>query len=349
MDGPVADLEAIPASCARAVGGAAQGAADISTFVLTQNRFRRARLRLSAPVLRPTSSTAPTGSGSAPRSRSTSPAPGLVVVHGLFSTRRFDYVRETAVRAFFEWGFNVAAVDLRSFGLTGLMSDAPSSGGWKEGEDLIRVAESSRRWARRASARWGSRSGPRRSSAPLTRGRGGPRRRHPRDIAARRRRPGDRSSLPRAAVSATPPTCSITAFGRCCSRGCAARAGPRTSQPERGARPGERRLLRARRGGDPAPLLGRQPHRRRPGAGPGPASRGRQIIPVRHAQMLARRPPATTSCGSGSCPAAARRDRRRRRGWAYAVYRRFFERWAAYPDRDGARWFTPGLPKGRSR
>jgi predicted alpha/beta-fold hydrolase len=68
------------------------------------------------------------------------PRPGLIVVHGLFSTRLFDYVREIAVRAFYEWGFNVAAVDLRSFGLTDVMSRAPSTGGWKEGEDLIRAA-----------------------------------------------------------------------------------------------------------------------------------------------------------------------------------------------------------------
>ena len=49
----------------------------------------------------------------------------------------FDYVREIAVRAFYDWGFNVAAVDLRSFGLTDMMSDAPSTGGWKEGEDIV--------------------------------------------------------------------------------------------------------------------------------------------------------------------------------------------------------------------
>jgi predicted alpha/beta-fold hydrolase len=65
------------------------------------------------------------------------PRPGLVVVHGLFSNRLFDYVREIAVRAYYEWGFNVAAVDLRSFGLTDLTSRAPSTAGWKEGEDLI--------------------------------------------------------------------------------------------------------------------------------------------------------------------------------------------------------------------
>jgi predicted alpha/beta-fold hydrolase len=63
--------------------------------------------------------------------------PGLIVAHGLFSNRLFDYVREIAVRAYFDWGFNVAAVDLRSFGLTELLSHAPSTAGWKEGEDLM--------------------------------------------------------------------------------------------------------------------------------------------------------------------------------------------------------------------
>jgi pimeloyl-ACP methyl ester carboxylesterase len=66
--------------------------------------------------------------------------PALIVVHGLFSSRRFDYVRDIAVRAYFEWGFNVAAIDLRSFGLTNLTSQAPTSVGWKEGEDVLACA-----------------------------------------------------------------------------------------------------------------------------------------------------------------------------------------------------------------
>lgn len=65
------------------------------------------------------------------------PRPGLVVVHGLFSSRLFDYVREIAVRAYFDWGFNVAAVDLRSFGMTEMLTRAPNTGGWKEGEDVV--------------------------------------------------------------------------------------------------------------------------------------------------------------------------------------------------------------------
>lgn len=63
--------------------------------------------------------------------------PALIVAHGLFTSSRFDYVRQIAVRAFYEWGFNVAAIDLRSFGLTELTTHAPSTAGWKEGEDLV--------------------------------------------------------------------------------------------------------------------------------------------------------------------------------------------------------------------
>src|SRR5919109_5500897 len=66
--------------------------------------------------------------------------PGLIVVHGLFTSSRFDYVRQIAVRAFYEWGFNVAAIDLRSFGMTELTTPAPSTAGWKEGEDIVALA-----------------------------------------------------------------------------------------------------------------------------------------------------------------------------------------------------------------
>ena len=66
--------------------------------------------------------------------------PSLIVVHGLFTSSRFDYVRQIAVRAFYEWGFNVAALDLRSFGMTELTSPAPSTAGWKEGRDILALA-----------------------------------------------------------------------------------------------------------------------------------------------------------------------------------------------------------------
>ena len=66
--------------------------------------------------------------------------PGLIVVHGLFTSSRFNYVRQIAVRAFYEWGFNVAVIDLRSFGMTELTSPAPSTAGWKEGADVVALA-----------------------------------------------------------------------------------------------------------------------------------------------------------------------------------------------------------------
>jgi hypothetical protein len=66
--------------------------------------------------------------------------PGLIVVHGLFTSSRFDYVRQIAVRAYYEWGYNVAALDLRSFGMTELTSPAPTTGGWKEGLDILALA-----------------------------------------------------------------------------------------------------------------------------------------------------------------------------------------------------------------
>jgi predicted alpha/beta-fold hydrolase len=66
--------------------------------------------------------------------------PAVIVVHGLFTSSRFDYVRQIAVRAYYEWGFNVAALDLRSFGMTELTSPAPSTGGWKEGLDILALA-----------------------------------------------------------------------------------------------------------------------------------------------------------------------------------------------------------------
>jgi predicted alpha/beta-fold hydrolase len=68
------------------------------------------------------------------------PRPALIVVHGVFTSSRFDYIRRTAVRAFYEWGFNVAALDLRSFGLTELTTPAPSTAGWKESGDLLALA-----------------------------------------------------------------------------------------------------------------------------------------------------------------------------------------------------------------
>jgi predicted alpha/beta-fold hydrolase len=139
MDALLADLEAIPHRLRRQrTAELRKGMLDWAPFVLAQHRhsvgfgyaypaqFRQQNFIGADGV--------PIAATIALHDR---PRPGLVVVHGLFSSRVFDYVRKIVVRAYYEWGFNVAAVDLRSFGFTDVLSEAPSTAGWKEGEDLI--------------------------------------------------------------------------------------------------------------------------------------------------------------------------------------------------------------------
>lgn len=135
----MADLEAIPHRLRHSDAAMARkGLADLSTFVLANQR-EAANLGYGYPasfsdhVFEGADGeriAATVGLQEAPG------RPGLIVVHGLFSSRRFDYVRQIAVRAHYEWGFNVLALDLRSFGLTNLTSPAPTTVGWKEGEDV---------------------------------------------------------------------------------------------------------------------------------------------------------------------------------------------------------------------
>jgi pimeloyl-ACP methyl ester carboxylesterase len=140
MDALMADLESIPSGLRHSEAAMLRkGVPDMASFVLAQQR-EAANLGYAYPSQfsdhvfegadgEHIAATVGLHEGTA--------RPALIVVHGLFSSHRFDYVRQIAVRAFFEWGFNVAAIDLRSFGLTNLTSQAPSSVGWKEGEDVL--------------------------------------------------------------------------------------------------------------------------------------------------------------------------------------------------------------------
>ena len=147
MTALMADLEAIPSRVHSSPWAEPRkGLADMATFVLTQSPDFANYGYAYPRQFHELTIDAPDGVRiAATVALHDVPRPALIVVHGLFTTRRFDYVREPAVRAFFDWGFNVAAVDLRSFGLTGLMNEAVSSGGWKEGEDLIAVAREMKR------------------------------------------------------------------------------------------------------------------------------------------------------------------------------------------------------------
>jgi predicted alpha/beta-fold hydrolase len=66
--------------------------------------------------------------------------PAVVLCHGAMTTKHFDYVRRTALRLH-ALGLHVLAIDLRGFGVTALTSAAPSSTGFKEGEDVCAAAE----------------------------------------------------------------------------------------------------------------------------------------------------------------------------------------------------------------
>lgn len=143
MDALLADLEAIPNHLRHSdFAELRRGFADISNFVVAQHRegavigYRypgqfKDHIVEGADGERIAASIAVQEAA----------RPALIVVHGLFTSSRFDYVRQIAVRAFYEWGFNVAALDLRSFGMTELTSPAPSTAGWKEGLDILALAE----------------------------------------------------------------------------------------------------------------------------------------------------------------------------------------------------------------
>jgi predicted alpha/beta-fold hydrolase len=142
MDALMRDLHAIPEHLRHSdFAELRRGFADISNFVVAQNR-EGAVIGYRYPG-QFQDHIVPGADGeriAASIGLQEAARPGLIVVHGIFTSSRFDYVRQIAVRAFYEWGFNVAALDLRSFGMTELTSPAPSTGGWKEGLDILKLA-----------------------------------------------------------------------------------------------------------------------------------------------------------------------------------------------------------------
>jgi predicted alpha/beta-fold hydrolase len=136
------DLRAIPERLRHSnIAELRRGMADISNFVIAQHR-EGAVLGYRYPAqFKDHIITGADGERiAASIALQEAARPALIVVHGLFTSSRFDYVRTIAVRAYYEWGFNVAALDLRSFGMTELTSPAPSTGGWKEGLDILALA-----------------------------------------------------------------------------------------------------------------------------------------------------------------------------------------------------------------
>ena len=143
MDALLADLEAIPNHLRHSdFAELRRGFADISNFVVAQHREGAViGYRYPGQFKDHIVEGADGERIAAAIAVQEAARPALIVVHGLFTSSRFDYVRQIGVRAFYEWGFNVAALDLRSFGMTELTSPAPSTAGWKEGLDILALAE----------------------------------------------------------------------------------------------------------------------------------------------------------------------------------------------------------------
>ena len=274
----MSDLEAIPNGLHHSeVGVAAQGVPDMSTFVLANQR-EAANLGYAYPAQ--FSDHVFEGADGERIAASVGlhegvRRPGLIVVHGLFSSRRFDYVRQIAVRAFFEWGFNVAALDLRSFGLTNLTSAAPTTRGWKEGEDIIACGRYLKELGRPRSARSGFPSEAPLCSAPVT----------SRALTRASTAASSRSRLPPTHArwpSGCPSSCrlrirrtpSTSPSGRCSRRASGRRAGrtSRTSSTQSSGSP--RPSTRSSRGAL-APCRCARAHRRREGARPRAPPQGR--------------------------------------------------------------------------
>src|SRR4051794_33251605 len=142
MDALMRDLETIPEHLRHSnLAELRRGMADISNFVVAQHREGAViGYRYPGQFKDHVVEGADGERIAASIALQEAARPSLIVVHGLFTSSRFDYVRQIAVRAFYEWGFNVAALDLRSFGMTELTSPAPSTGGWKEGLDILALA-----------------------------------------------------------------------------------------------------------------------------------------------------------------------------------------------------------------
>lgn len=327
-----------------------KGLRDLSTFVLTQHHDAAA-LGYSYP--RPFSEHLFDGADGlrigASLGLHEQPRPALIVAHGLFSTRRFDYVREIAVRAFYEWGFNVAAVDLRGFGLTGLMNDAPSSGGWKEGEDLIRVAEQLRDLGATSVGALGISLG---GSSVLAAS-------HPRGAEA----------LAGGILAISPPADVGHATDRLSRRvplrhpayaiNLAFRAmllsrvrGSRWPDDVRHLDQALEQVSATYYGLDSAEIRARSSAANHIAGARVPVlvlhPVDDQIIPIRHAELLRERSARNdlvhvwTLPGGGHGAIDAVDER-----WAYSVYRGFFERWASYPDRGEAEVVYSPPPNGK--
>lgn len=67
--------------------------------------------------------------------------PALILACGSYASKNSGWLLTLAARAYYRWGFHVLALDLRNLGDSGRFSEAPTSWGYRESDDIIAAAE----------------------------------------------------------------------------------------------------------------------------------------------------------------------------------------------------------------
>lgn len=69
------------------------------------------------------------------------PKPAVIFVSDSPASKNAGWLLSLALEAFYEWGFHVLALDLRNLGDSGRYSEAPTSWGYRESDDIMAAAE----------------------------------------------------------------------------------------------------------------------------------------------------------------------------------------------------------------
>jgi pimeloyl-ACP methyl ester carboxylesterase len=67
--------------------------------------------------------------------------PAIIFVHGLFGSKNSFSIQALAIKAYYDWGFQVLTIDLRNFGDSSRFSEAPTCWGYRESDDILAAAE----------------------------------------------------------------------------------------------------------------------------------------------------------------------------------------------------------------
>lgn len=67
--------------------------------------------------------------------------PALILASGGAASKNSGWMVSLALRAFYNWGFHVLAMDLRNRGDSGRFSEAPTSWGYRESDDILAAAD----------------------------------------------------------------------------------------------------------------------------------------------------------------------------------------------------------------